>query len=409
MRFRFKVILAAAALFAAGAAQAGAEVRLRPSLVMSEEYNDNIFATERNRDEDYITRLLPGFEAAYAAARLDASVSYFYDYRYFAKQRSNNIETHKLKAESRAELVENTFFLKLSDNYDRVSTDPTVEKTNESLFLSQTDANFFVAEPYLTLRPYGRIELTAGYRYLNVWYKEPGSVDKKDHTFYLKAGSELSEFTSWNLYGEHMEEKSMAADFKRDSASAGFVHKYGEESFVSASIGGSRLDFDAGKTYSSLFWNASITQALGLFKGVFATSARMNENPQSTPQWEYSYSAALSRALSRSSYKVSVYLTDYKNSETEALETRKYGTALNFDHKFSENAQYVLSATAEKFEKRTIHAYTNRLYVDQAIKYSFSKGLSASLGYILVGYHSPQVAEDNYITNRFIAEFSKTF
>ncbi len=406
---KFKVFLAVAALFAACAAQAGAEVRFKPSLALSEEYNDNIFATERNREEDYITRFLPGIEAAYTAARLDMGASYFFDYRYFAKQRSDNIETHKLKADAKAEFVENTFFLKLSDNYDRVSLDPTIERTNESLFLNQTDANFFAAEPYLMLRPYGRIELTAGYRYLNAWYKEGAAVDKKDHTFYLKAGSELSEFTSWSLYGEHMEERSRAADFKRDSASAGFVHKYGSDSFISASVGASRLDFDAGKKYSSFFWNASVTQDLGLFKGVLSTSARLNENPQSTPQWEYSYSAALSRAFSRSSYKVSAYLTDFKNSETETLETRKYGASLNFDHKFSEKAQYVLFASVEKFEKRTIHAYTSRVYVDQALKYSFSEGLSASLGYILVGYHSPQVVEDNYITNRVIAEVRKTF
>ena len=63
----------------------------------------------------------------------------------------------------------------------------------------------------------------------------------------------------------------------------------------------------------------------------------------------------------------------------------------------------------EKFEKKLLRSQTVRVYLEQAFRYSLSEGTSASLEYILVGYDSHTIPEDNYITNRFIAEIRKVF
>jgi len=404
-----KKICLAVLLLSLANESAAAEKTLTPSIALSEEYIDNIFATERNREEDYITRVIPGLSGHYKAARLELDASYLFDYRYFAKQRHSPIETHKLTSGMLAELASNRLYLKLSDSYDRVSLDPTIaDRPRESLFLNQTEANVFLAEPYLVMRP-GNIEITAGYRYLNYWYKEESAVDKRDHSTYLKVGGALSDETSWHVQGEHLEEMSSAADFTKDSAWAGFTHQFGSASVISASAGTSRLEFDEGRSYSNIFWNASIAADLGIAKGELSTAARLNENPRATPQWEYTYSAALSRELSRSALKLTAYLADYENSETEAFETRKYGSSFHFGHKFSERAEYALTASLEKFEKKLLRSQTVRVYLEQAFRYSLSEGTSASLEYILVGYDSHTIPEDNYITNRFIAEIRKVF
>ena len=62
--------------FPAGPSTA-AELKLNPYLIVSEEYNDNIFLdhSSSNKEEAFVTRVLPGIEASYRTERTDLKLS----------------------------------------------------------------------------------------------------------------------------------------------------------------------------------------------------------------------------------------------------------------------------------------------------------------------------------------------
>ncbi|HSA79019.1 MAG TPA: hypothetical protein VLG72_09200, partial [Nitrospirota bacterium] len=56
----FWFLMGPASLFPVGPNDAeGAEFRIVPSIMVGEEYNDNVFLTRYNKLDDYITRVIP--------------------------------------------------------------------------------------------------------------------------------------------------------------------------------------------------------------------------------------------------------------------------------------------------------------------------------------------------------------
>lgn len=409
MRIGLKIFASALLLSVIPAKSFAADSGLQPSFSLSEEYNDNVHGASDNEKEDYITRVLPGLSGYYRTPRISLEGAYLLDFNYYARNTRANSAAHKLQFQSSAEFLKNTGFLRISDIYDKVSLDSSRDRSQESTFLGQTDSNNFSVEPYFTFRPGNNITVNAGYTYINTWYRDEGSSDKRDHVFFLRSDFELSGLDTVNVSVEHLKENGRFLEFEKDDISIGYKHVFAEGSDIFASIGLSRFNPEEGKDYENMFWGAVLNHDFDIFVLKLSTNARLNENPQSTPQWDYSYLASLGRKFARSEASLGLELTEYKDAETEALKTRKYGATVNFRREVTSRLNSVSSVTFEKFELKQQETYTRRFFFTTSAEYRFTETLSASLVYNFIHYYSPGIQVDNYTTNRVIAELRKAF
>ena len=85
-------VIAFSAFFAAGVH--AAEFSIRPGITVSEEYDDNIFLTPTDREDDFVTRVMPSILFKYKIDRWDLDLNYAYDYRYYDKRTRKDDTTH---------------------------------------------------------------------------------------------------------------------------------------------------------------------------------------------------------------------------------------------------------------------------------------------------------------------------
>jgi uncharacterized protein (PEP-CTERM system associated) len=170
----------------------GSEVRITPGIILSEEYNDNVFLATKNRSDDYITGIAPSLSLFYSAPNWDLDAAYNYNYRVFAKKTIRNESYQSLNLTNKNRIISGFFFLDVKDQYQRVSLDVIRDYTQESNFVNQTDMNQLIINPYFVLKPSSRMTVTTGYIYMDTWYKDPLAIKRKDHIGYADVTQDIS-------------------------------------------------------------------------------------------------------------------------------------------------------------------------------------------------------------------------
>lgn len=404
----------------------GAEFELHPSLAVSEEFTDNVFETNIRRNSDYITRVLPGLAMRYNAPALTGDLSYVFDYRHYARGIRDDEIAHTLNAKGHLTAVENFLYLDVSDDYQRVSLDPTRDVTGESLFVNQIDRNVVTVAPYFTIRPTERIPIKAGYRFIDTryfglsdtsGYQLTGSryadsfgVDKVDHVAFLNIAYEFSKRFSLTADYTFTREFGRIENFSQHQALGGFRYEYADKSFLFAQAGNNWISYDySGRSLNSIVWNAGITHVFNTVTATVTTGVRYNEDPLSSILKESFVSGIIEKQLNRGTISFSPTYSEYVRTETDTLETKKYGAVLRGQYELSADLKGNLAFTAEKYERPILGSYTRRIQVESGLGYLLAKDLTASLTYIYTGYYSPEIVSDNWHVNRAMIEIKKTF
>ena len=190
--FCFMVVLAS--LFAICSDDAAAaQFDFRPTIEVSEEFNDNIFLTPTGKVDDFITSIIPAFSLMHSTSFWTWNIAYAYEYRYFARQTVTNDTTFTASVNEHTNVFENIFFIDMTETYGRVAQNVAQSYiTKESTFVDQTDENVFAVTPYLNLISGPSHTVQIGYQYINTWYKSPLSFDTINNGGYLLMGEPLS-------------------------------------------------------------------------------------------------------------------------------------------------------------------------------------------------------------------------
>lgn len=387
----------------------GAEFKLHPSIAVSEEFTDNVFETNTNRSSDFITRILPGLTASYRAPALNGDLGYVFDYRYYARKNRGDEITHVLSAKGHLTAVEDFLYLDVSDEYQRVSLDATRDVTRESLFVDQSDRNVVTASPFFTFNPSERISVKPGYRFIDTRYFSSLGVDKTDHVAFLNMTYELMK--RWSLTADYTFIRELAAidNFSQHQALAGFRYEYAEKSFLFAQAGKTSIKYDRGQSYSSILWNAGITHVFDTVTGTVTTGVKYNEDPLRNIVQESFVSGILEKRFNRGGFSFSPMYSEYVLTETDTLQTRKYGATVRGQYEFTADLNGNLGFTLEKYEQPLFGSYTRRFQADSGLNYLLSRQLTATLTYIYVDSYSPDIAYDNRQVNRAMIEIKKIF
>jgi hypothetical protein len=386
-----------------------AEYRIEPSITVSEEYNDNIFLTQLNREYDYLTRVRPALHFSSKAPLWDWDVAYAYDYQYFARTYLSYNDAHTVGLTNLTRIVKDFFFLALRDDYARVSLDVTRDFAAQSLFVNQTDQNIGSVNPYFVLHPGARTTANVGYIYQNIWYKDPIAIDKADQIGYAEMVHEVTSKLSTTIGFRYTQDTNMIQDYKKSDAYAGMNYEYIEGSSLYGTIGNSWMDFENAGHETQPFWAAGFNHKFPKFSFSFETGLMYIEDPQRLLRREDRYVATIKREIERTAYSVSASLREYRNAHTKHLEDTSYSVGGTITHKITTNSKVSLDLTYQQVVDNVNNTYTESYLSGGRYEHLLLENLTLALEYRYTNSYSPVIFNNDYYNNRIIVEVKKVF
>jgi hypothetical protein len=157
------------------------EFSFKPSVVLREEYDDNIYLTKDNRQDDFITRILPSLHIDYKTPLWDLTSDYTLNWWYYANLKQGK-DSHSLNLKSQASIIKNLLYLDILDSYSSVVLNPRRPSTDINLETNRSDSNNALLSPYIKYQLNQQSSLSTGYRYTNIWYREENAVKRQMHT-----------------------------------------------------------------------------------------------------------------------------------------------------------------------------------------------------------------------------------
>ncbi len=126
--------------------------RFSPSLGLSETYTDNVALQAAGQEEsDFVTQVNPGFSLLADGRRLDLSLNYRLQNKFYSKTKSRNYFNHQLLASFASEPIRNLLFFDGRASYRQVLTNPqgNIGQGNIAINSSQRDVATSSLSPYV--------------------------------------------------------------------------------------------------------------------------------------------------------------------------------------------------------------------------------------------------------------------
>jgi hypothetical protein len=410
------VLLAAIAIGAVSimfpATVEGSEFRVQPSLVLSEEYNDNVLLTTEDAIDDYITGVAPALSLLYLAPKWDWDVDYIYNYRFYANETIDDDKNHTLDLTNRNRIISNFLFLDVKDQYTRISLDVLRDFAQESNFVNQSDTNVFSVSPFIVVTPLSQVTVTAGYIYMDTWFKDETAIDRSDHIGYADVRRDMSPRSALTAGIKHTQDINRVEDYSQDDVSLGLYYEYADNSTIMAKAGNSWFEFeraDGTERASQVFWDAVVTQRYPTITVIYETGLRFIQDPLQSLTREDRYLVTISRDVERNSLLVSGGLLEYRDAEFKHLENTRYRVQGSIRHNLTTRSVLTLDLTAERLKNYPTGDSTDRYFTGARLEHQFMEDLSLALDYRFTNVYAPDEYLQNYSNNRFTVELRKDF
>jgi hypothetical protein len=389
-----------------------AELSLRPSLLLSEEYNDNVFLEEKDTSEDYITRVIPSLNFIYNSPRWDWDVNYSFDYLYYARNTIKDIATHIIDASAQLELMKNLLYLNVHDEFRRISIDVTRDYTIESLFVNQSDRNIFTINPNLQFKHWGSMTITAGYIYSDIWYKEDIAFDRQRNIAYAEANISSSPRTSFRAGYRYTKENSdQAIDYFTNEAFLGAEHEYRSGSRIYSTVGNIWAEFEkdkGGESVTHFFWNVGANYTTTRFSSLFETSFEYVENPAGDPLTDTRCHLEVDLGGGRLVQTIFLNFDEYRDAENNDLQTRRYGLGGITTYEVTPRVTGTFDFSIEQYDNETESTETELHIFGLRLAYLIREDFVVSLIDRYAQSKTVGIPQNGYNNNRVIIELRKS-
>lgn len=387
----------------------GAEFSFHPSITVSEEYNDNVFDTSTHRVGDFITRAMPGATLKYVAPLWDWDAGYTFEYRNYARGNHSDELTHNATIRGAIKLIDEFMLVDVNDIYSRVSLDLARDVTTESPFVNQSDRNNFTVSPYFLWRLWHETTLKTGYRYINVWYRDPSGISKTDHVAFAELAYVVS--PKLTLTGDYVytHEIDSPFDFDKQDSYAGFRYEYADNSFISAQAGNTWITYVNGPRVSNVFWNANLSHVYGDIRVLLNTGIVYDEDPRGNISKVTNYSASVSKEIHRGELRFFSSYSNYNRAGVVPPTERRLAIGVSGRYEFTGNLTGTLNLSGERYSPNSI---PYRFLANPTLNYALGQNLTMSFTYWHVSnfrnldVNSPDFGPQ---VNRFIVELRKVF
>jgi hypothetical protein len=408
----FCFLMGAADLFMLGPDDAvAAQIDLRPSLMVGEEYNDNIFLTPTGKVEDFITTIAPAFTLAHNTSFWTWNIDFVYYYRDYARGTVTRDQTYNALVAEHTNLVENLFFLDVSDLYQRVSTNVAQAYiAQQSLFLNQTDQNIFTVNPYLNLVSGPSHTAQVGYQYVNTWYKDPLAYNTVDNIGYIVMGTPLSSNLTVTGGIRYTRDLNSLNGYFITEIYTGGVYTYSPRSSFICYLGEDWLRFAGYPTIQHLYWDLGIIQHYSTMTLMIETKTGYVHDPYLVLRRVDQLEITLTKEQSaRTSLSGVLGWYQYLNAAQEHLETNEYVVTARLRHILT--PRWTLSGELSNTIYQDFVAGTDTYiyHIMAELEHSLLTDLMLSASWIYDYTYSPDVYSDNSRVNRVQVALTKRF
>jgi hypothetical protein len=422
------------AFMVASSLSQASEFTIRPSIAISQEYSDNIDQV-RDKRSGFTTRIRPGITASYKAPVWEWDFNYSFEYSRFSterevagRERERQDISHTLSAQGLVNLIENLFYLQVSNVYERVDLDVVrapdrphfFEDADQDvqdpiLFVDDirirevSDRNVFSLSPYFTFKPTARTSLHTGYRYTNTWYKEDIARDRQAHQVFANVGYQAT--LRWNLNAgystiwESIQEGNDPRREYRHNVFIGTAYQFAPASNVFGRIGTTWREQEGRETTRDLFWNAGLRHALNRYILSLSTGVRYVDDPlQDRVRKETIYAAGLTRPYARGTAALTA---SYSRFDVPSATRYLAGATLNHYLTRRLMANVGLFAARRRTDNQPrVEEWRTLL----GLRYLLMREMFVSLNYQYTDSSSQDpLSDDNFQENRVNLEVRKTF
>lgn len=287
---RIKILFFIFVIIIGFASRSWAELKLTPSISIREEYNDNIFLTPNNEEDDFITSIYPAINLTYDTNLLNLSLDYGFNFRLYMHHSDQNetdlTNTQRAKLETTVSPYRNIFFVKVFDEYKRVTIDERRQVAIDNNFVNMTDSNRFLINPYLEYPLSGTLKTRIGYSYENIWYKAKEGDDAENHLGTVSLIKEISPKITTSLSYNYLlhrpketedkeTEDKETEDYDRQDAILGINYQFSPKLTLNGEIGQTWFDFEKSEDRNTAIWNIQANYLLSEFitlSAVYSTS-----------------------------------------------------------------------------------------------------------------------------------------
>ena len=403
------IILGAVSIIAPADVE-GSEFRVQPSILLSEEYNDNILLTTENKYDDYITRTGPSLSVVYLAPKWEWVIAGNYNYFNYEKRTIRNGSSYTLDLMNKNRIIVDVLFLEVKDQYSRVSLDVMRDYTQESNFVNQSDRNLLTIHPYFVLKPLSRMTVTSGYIFMDTWYKDPLAIDRTDHIGYADARQDLSQRSAVIAGVRHTLDINTVEGYTQDDLYLGQYYEYAENSTVTFKAGNSWFDFESKGRGSQVFWDATLTQRYPTVTVTYETGLRFIPDPLLVNlRREDRYLATVRKDVERLSLVIAGGILEYRSAESKHLENTTYRLTGTIGHNITTKSKLTLNLGAERLDDNQAGTSLEAYRTGVLFEYVAQEKLTLALDYRYTNVYSPDTASGTYDNNRVTVSLRKVF
>lgn len=378
-----------------------AEFRFTPSISLREEYDDNIFLTSENEEEDFITTVTPAISLGYDTERLKLSLDYSFIAWYYMNNSRESEISHNARLDSTLSVLRDILFLKVNDTYRRVTIDQRRQVVQDNRFVNTTDSNRFTINPYLEYPLSDTLKIKTGYTYENIWYKEEEGDDEENHLMTAGVVKEFSpRFTASLFYTYSIHDLKTDGDnedYDRQDVTFGANYQLTQKLSINGSYGHAWLNYKERDNYDSDTWDANanyqVTEAVSFKIGYaqnFFSSVDAGTGKSETVFASVARQGTISLSLRAFKQNDTYIEQDREDESTGVVATASYPITPNLTGRVTGLYRYY------KFlpENEKVHRYGAGVSFDYALRL-----MTVSLGY---GYDlsNSNIDTNDYRSNR---------
>ncbi|MEK7238688.1 MAG: TIGR03016 family PEP-CTERM system-associated outer membrane protein, partial [Nitrospirota bacterium] len=245
---------------------AAAKLDVNASVGLREEYNDNIFLTKTNREDDFITSISPNIRLNYALSNLDLSLNYGLNFKFFAHHSERNLTS---LSSTQAASLEHQFrpmkgmFIDISDVYRRVPVDARNQVAFDNVFVNMTDSNVFSVSPNFVYPLSSTVETRFGYRYTNIWYKVGEGNNSESNSAFISILKKLSPSLSTGVnYNFVAVQPKKTEAYDQHQGSVSVMYQRGSDFKVWGEFGRVFLNYESSRKIETNFWDIGSNYSL---------------------------------------------------------------------------------------------------------------------------------------------------
>ncbi|MDH4099358.1 MAG: TIGR03016 family PEP-CTERM system-associated outer membrane protein [Nitrospirota bacterium] len=376
-------------VFALSVSSVQAELKLKPSVSVREEYNNNIYLTSSNKEDDFITTVNPALNLRYGSKILDVSLDYGLNFRLYSDHSEQNEtslrETQRIKLGATLSPYRDILFLKISDEYKRVPIESRRQVALDNYISNMSDLNHLIINPYAVIPLGSTVKLNAGYQYEDLSYRKREGDDARNHLFTAGISYELSpRVTTTATYNYLISRLQNTEDYDRQSAGIGMTWKITPRVTLGGNVGKTWFDYDNQGEFNSTTWDIKADYQVS---PLFLLSAGYSRN-FSVSANVGGYKAQTTNAGITYTGKVPISLSVYETTRrynTESRKDKEKGVTLSTSMPITPRLQGNVTGNYSTSESEDATLAGNKEDVDRysvtaSLSYEF-KITTVSLGY----------------------------